>query len=93
MKAPYEVIETVLITEKNAIMQEQGKYVFKVKKDANKIDVANAVEQLFEVKVAKVNIMNYDGKKKRVGKSLKTGKRPDWKKAVVTLSEGEINLL
>ena len=93
MKTPYEVIDTVLITEKNALLQEQNKYVFKVKKDATKIDVANAVAKLFDVKVSKVNIMNYDGKKKRAGRTHKMGKRADWKKAIVTLSEGEINLL
>ncbi len=93
MKTPYEVIDTILITEKAALMAEQNKYAFKVKTDATKIDVANAVSTMFDVKVSKVNIMNYDGKKKRAGKTHKMGKRPDWKKAIVTLSEGEINVL
>ena len=93
MKTPYEVIDTILITEKAALMAEQGKYVFKVKTDATKVDVANAVSKMFDVKVSKVNIMNYDGKKKRAGRTHKMGKRADWKKAIVTLSEGEINVL
>ena len=93
MKTPYQVIDTILITEKAAMMQDQNKYVFKVKTDATKIDVANAVSTMFDVKVSKVNIMNYDGKKKRAGKTHKMGKRADWKKAIVTLSEGEINVL
>jgi len=93
MKTPYEVIDTILITEKSALMAEQGKYAFKVKTDATKIDVANAVSTMFDVKVSKVNIMNYDGKKKRAGRTHKMGKRADWKKAIVTLSEGEINVL
>jgi len=93
MKTPYQVIDTILITEKSALMAEQGKYVFKVKTDATKIDVANAVSSMFDVKVSKVNIMNYDGKKKRAGRTHKMGKRADWKKAIVTLSEGEINVL
>jgi len=93
MKTPYQVIDTILITEKAAMMQDQNKYVFKVKTDATKIDVANAVSTMFDVKVSKVNIMNYDGKKKRAGRTHKMGKRADWKKAIVTLSEGEINLL
>ena len=93
MKTPYQVIDTILITEKTAVMQEQNKYVFKVKTDATKIDVSNAVATMFDVKVSKVNIMNYNGKKKRAGKTQKMGRRADWKKAVVTLSEGEINVL
>ena len=93
MKTPYQVIDTILITEKTAMLQEQNKYVFKVKTDATKIDVANAVSTMFDVKVSKVNIMNYDGKKKRAGKTQTMGKRADWKKAIVTLSEGEINVL
>jgi len=93
MKTPYEVIDTILITEKTALMAEDGKYAFKVKTDATKIDVANAVSKMFDVKVSKVNIMNYDGKKKRAGKTHKMGKRADWKKAIVTLSEGAIDVL
>ncbi len=93
MKTPYEVIDTIIITEKAAQLAEQNKYAFKVKTNVTKIDVAKAVEAMFGVKVEKVNIMNYNGKLKRAGKSPKMGRRADWKKAVVTLSEGAIDIL
>ena len=63
-----------------------NKYTFKVAKDANKIEIAKAVEEIFDVKVAKVNTISVKGKEKRMGRY--TGFRPDWKKAIVTL-EGE----
>ena len=94
MKTPYEVIDTVLLSEKAGQAIDQNKYTFKVKKDATKIDIAKAVEALFEgVKVAKVSTMNYDGKKKRAGRTMKMGRRANWKKAIVTLSEGELDVL
>ena len=61
-----------------------GKYTFKVAKDANKVEIADAVEKLFGVKVAKVNTMNCRGRVKRVGRFV--GKTADWKKAIVTLT-------
>jgi large subunit ribosomal protein L23 len=60
--------------------------LFTVAPDSNKIEIKRAVEQLFDVKVEKVNTMNYEGKKKRQ-RTMKYGKRPDWKRAVVTLAE------
>ena len=94
MKTPYEVIDTILLSEKAGQAVEQNKYTFKVKKDATKIDIAKAVEALFEgVKVAKVSTMNYDGKKKRAGRTMKMGRRANWKKAIVTLSEGQLDVL
>jgi large subunit ribosomal protein L23 len=74
-------------------MQElYGKVVFRVNPRANKIEIKQAVEQLFDVKVASVRTASMRGKKKRVGiKSM--GRTSDWKKAYVTLSEGEINFL
>ncbi|UDQ97580.1 50S ribosomal protein L23 [Lentisphaerota bacterium WC36G] len=94
MKNAYEVIDTVLITEKNAELAAEGKYVFKVHPKSNKVEIAKAVEKLFDgVKVKSVNVMNYTGKPKRAGRSLKMGKRADWKKAIVTLASGNIDVL
>lgn len=93
MKDPYKVVHTVLVTEKGTEMAEdENRYVFKVAKDANKHDIREAVESIFDVTVGKVNIMNYNGKPKRM-RSMSLGRRPHWKKAVVTLTEGEIELI
>ncbi len=93
MKVLYEVIQGPCLTEKSNVLQEtQGTIAFKVAKAANKIEIKQAVEQLFNVKVADVRTASMRGKKKRVGiKSI--GRTNDWKKAYVTLSEGEINFL
>lgn len=94
MKSPYEVIHSVMVTEKSAALVSQKKYAFKVDPRAEKIEIGRAVESLFDgVKVDSVNVMNYDGKLKRSGKSTRMGRRPNWKKAIVTLSEGDINVL
>lgn len=94
MKSPYDVIKTVLVTEKSAAMATEGKYAFKVDVNAEKVEIGRAVEALFDnVKVGSVNVMNYNGKVKRAGRTLKTGSRADWKKAIVTLSEGSIDIL
>jgi large subunit ribosomal protein L23 len=94
MKTPYDVVDTLLVTEKNTELQESGKYVFKVAPDATKIEIGKAVEALFaDVKVKSVNVMNYSGKPKRVGRSMRMGRRSNWKKAVVTLSEGSIDVI
>ncbi|OGV49007.1 MAG: 50S ribosomal protein L23 [Lentisphaerae bacterium GWF2_52_8] len=92
MKTPYQIIDNILVTEKNTVLREQKKYVFRVYADSSKIEIAHAIEKLFSVKVKNVNIMNYSGKVKRSGRSPRPGRRPDWKKAVVTLSEGSIDL-
>lgn len=92
MKDAYKVIISPMITEKNNDLAAQEKYVFKVAKDAGKIEIGQAVEELFDVKVKSVNVMNYKGKPKRAGRSMIMGRRADWKKAVVTLSEGSIDL-
>ncbi len=94
MKSPYDVVYTVLITEKGTNLADKyNKYLFKVNPKANKIEIKSAVEEIFpDVKVSSVNVMNVLGKKKRM-RSSRMGKRPDWKKAVVTLSEGSIELL
>lgn len=85
MKAPQDVILKPIITERSIDGLESGKYTFKVAKDANKLDVKKAVEELFDVKVLKVNTMNCKGRTRRVGRFV--GKKPDWKKAIVTLTE------
>ena len=91
---PYNVVYTVLITERGTTLSEKyNKYLLKVNPASNNIQIREAVEAIFpEVKVSKVNVMNMLGKKKRM-RSARVGKRPDWKKAIVTLSEGHIELI
>ena len=86
----YDIIKTVVLTEKSSdAMESANKYTFKVAPGANKIEIATAIENVFNVKVASVNTMNYTGKKKRKRTAM-AGKKADWKKAVVTLKAGEI---
>ena len=90
MKNIYNVLKGPCLTEKAAILQEEdGRVVFKVHPKANKIEIKRAVELFFNVKVKNVRTANMHGKQKRVGKTV--GFSKDWKKAYVTLSEGEIN--
>ncbi len=93
MRTAFDLIIAPVVTEKSNAMMAEGKYCFKVKKDAEKIEIGRAIEELFKVKVKSVNVMTYLGKTKRMGRSPKAGKRPDWKKAVVTLSEGSIEII
>lgn len=93
MRTAYDIIQTPLVTEKNNDLAEMKKYVFKVAPDAEKIEIRRAVEELFEVKVKSVNLMNYKGKPKRAGKSATMGRRANWKKAIVTLVDGSIDIL
>ncbi len=86
-KDPRQIIRRPVVSEKMTLMRaDANTYVFVVAKDANKIEIAKAVEEIFEVKVAKVRTLNYNGKTRRV--RFRVGSRADWKKAVVTL-EGE----
>ena len=85
MKAAQDIILKPVITEKSMDDLQAGKYTFKVATDANKTEIKKAVEQLFNVKVAKVNTLNCNGRTKRVGRYV--GKTSDWKKAIVTLTE------
>ncbi len=80
---PEEIIIAPVITEKSNDLIQEGKYTFKVNKNATKVEIANAVEKLFEVKVLKVNTISVKGKKKRVG--YHQGKTSDWKKAIVKI--------
>lgn len=86
MKAAQEIIIKPIVTEKSMEGLQSQKYTFKVAKSANKIEIANACEELFGVKVAKVNTISVRGRAKRVGASA--GYTSDWKKAIVTLAEG-----
>lgn len=76
-----------VLTEKAAELREQNTYVFKVARDANKINIRKALEILFDVQVVSCNVMNVSGKKKRT--RYKEGRTSAWKKAVVTLKEGQ----
>ncbi len=82
-----DILIRPLITEKSTQLMEEGKYVFVVAKKANKIEIAKAVAQVFNVKVANVNTVNVSGKMKRMGRFV--GKRSDYKKAIVKLAPGE----
>ena len=85
MTKAYDIIKRPIITEKSMSMTEDKRYTFEVAKDANKIEIAKAVEEIFGVKVAKVNTLNMYGKEKRTGR-FPAGRRPSWKKAMVTLT-------
>jgi large subunit ribosomal protein L23 len=87
MREAYAVLNTLLRTEKGVIQSNENKYFFKVKKDANKIQIKKAVEEIYKVKVLSVNTQVAPGKMKRVRHQI--GKTPDWKKAVVTLKDGQ----
>ena len=85
---PADIIKRpIALTEKASRLREQNQVVFEVALRANKIEIKSAVEALFSVKVTDVNTLVQRGKVKRVGREL--GKRPNWKKAVVTLREGD----
>jgi large subunit ribosomal protein L23 len=83
----WQVIERPLITEKNTYQLGEGKYTFRVAREANKIQIREAVEKIFKVQVADVNVMNVRGKERGVGR--RKGMSPSWKKAVVTLKAGQ----
>ena len=90
MKNAFEVIIAPVVSEKTMKLSGDGKYTFEVHSKAGKIEIAKAVEEIFNVKVAHVNVMNYLGKSKRSRTSVKMGKCADWERAVVTLAEGTI---
>ena len=88
MKGPRDIIQAPLISEKGtALAESANQFLFKVRPDANKIEVKHAVETVFKVKVVDVRMARYLGKIRRVGRSM--GRRSDWKKAYVTLKEGD----
>jgi large subunit ribosomal protein L23 len=89
-----DVLRRPVITEKNTRLMEQGQYMFEVARDANKIQIKEAVERTFDVTVVKVNVMNVRGKQRRrarrQGRLASTGWTSNWKKAIVTLADGDM---
>ena len=85
MKAAQDIVIAPIITEKSMSVIADKKYTFKVATDANKVEIAEAIEKLFGVEVAKVNTVNVRGHKRRMGRYV--GTTAAWKKAVVTLTE------
>lgn len=87
-KKTYQILRRPLITEKSTTQKElQNKLYFEVDRRANKIEIKQAVEQIFKVDVLSVTTMNMEGKRKRMGRFFT--QRPDWKKAVVTIKPGQ----
>ena len=91
MKTAYDVIIRPIITEQSMEDLDIKKYAFQVAKDANKIEIKKAIEEIFDVTVIKVNTINVIGKEKRTGAYPK-GKTASWKKAIVKLSEDSKNI-
>lgn len=88
MKDLRQVVRRPLITEKGTLLKEQtNQLIFEVDRRSNKVEIRQAVEKTFKVKVLKVRTINFEGKKKRLGRML--GRRNDWKKAYVTLAPGQ----
>jgi large subunit ribosomal protein L23 len=89
MNESFDHVHTVLLTEKATLLSEKhNQYVFRVSPSANKLDIKRAVEVLFKKTVVEVNTANFAGKKKRE-RTANFGRRADWKKAIVTLKEGD----
>jgi large subunit ribosomal protein L23 len=89
LRTPWDVIVCPLITEKSVKGANEGKYSFRVHVAANKIQIRNAIEEIYGVRVAKVNTLNVKGKPRRRGGRMRPGRTPMWKKAVVTLEAGD----
>ena len=89
MKDPRDIVIAPIVSEKSYALSEAGAYTFKVHPDASKPEIHDAVEAIFGVKVLKVNTLNRKGKRKRNRKTFSFGSRPDTKRAIVTLAEGE----
>ncbi len=89
MNEHFDLIQTASLTEKSSLLSEKlNKYVFRVAPRANKVQIKAAIEKLFNKKVVAVNTCNYAGKKKRE-RSANFGRKAHWKKAIVTLKEGD----
>jgi large subunit ribosomal protein L23 len=89
MKDPRDVIIAPVVSEKSYALMEDGAYTFSVQPSASKPEIRDAVQQIFGVRVAKVNTLNRQGKRKRNRRTFTYGKRPDTKRAIVTLVEGD----
>ena len=87
MPSSHQILVRPIITEKNTLLNEKGKYTFEVLPDANKIEIKRAVEEIFRVRVTTVNVMRVPGKMRRMGRT--SGMTRSWKKAVVTLEPGQ----
>ncbi|MFC1624549.1 50S ribosomal protein L23 [Candidatus Omnitrophota bacterium] len=87
MKTSYDILKSILRTEKGTEMLPANKYIFHVDRDANKIQIKRSVEDIYNVTVIKVNTLKMHGKWKRL--RYQTGLTPDWKKAIVTLKAGD----
>jgi large subunit ribosomal protein L23 len=87
--AARDIIVSPVVSEKSYALMEEGVYTFKVLPDASKPQIRDAVQEIFGVKVAKVNTLNRPGKRKRNRRTFTYGKRPDTKRAIVTLVEGD----
>jgi large subunit ribosomal protein L23 len=87
MMSAHEILVRPIISEKNTMLNERGQYVFEVSERANKIMIRRAVEELFKVDVTSVNVMHVSGKRRRTGRTI--GMTRSWKKAIVTLREGQ----
>ncbi len=86
---PRDVILEPVVSEKSYNLLDEGAYTFKVHPDANKIEIRQAIESIFDVRVLKVTTANRKGKRKRNRRALTYGRRPDTKRAIVTLVEGD----
>jgi large subunit ribosomal protein L23 len=85
---PYEVLRRPLLTEKTNIQSDtENRYTFEVDRRANKLQIKEAVEAAFDVRVLAVNVINVPSKQRRLGRQV--GRRPGWKKAIVTLAAGQ----
>ena len=89
MKNPRDVIIAPVVSEKSYALMEEGAYTFTVHPTASKPEIRDAVQEIFGVRVAKVNTLNRQGKRKRNRRTFTYGKRPDTKRAIVTLVEGD----
>ena len=87
MKHAQDIVKGMIRTEKGSVMMAANKYLFWVDKPSNKIEIKKAIEDIYKVKVSEVNTVMMRGKSKRVRYAV--GKTPDWKKAIVTLKEGQ----
>ncbi len=87
-RTPFDIILRPVITEKTMAGMEKGKYAFRVDPRATKVDIRQAIERIYRVRVAKVNTLNVKGKPRRQSR-FHAGHTPRWKKAIVTLAEGQ----
>jgi large subunit ribosomal protein L23 len=86
-RSSHQILVRPIVTEKNTMLNEVGKYCFEVAPNANKIEIKRAVEEIFKVKVTTVNVLKVHGKMRRMGRTA--GMTRSWKKAIVTLVAGE----